>query len=59
MIFDDLVKHFNTKNKAEIGRLLGVSRSYVDLWSKNGIPYLRQLVIEKQTDGKLEAKNEQ
>lgn len=57
MTVEDLVKYYHTDNLAKLSRLVGFSRYTIYSWRRIGrIPYLSQLVIEKLTDGQLEAK---
>lgn len=59
MTVQDLIKHFHTDNKAKLGRLVGVHRATVLNWLKYGIPYGRQLQIEKITQGELRAQKDE
>lgn len=53
MTYDDVIKHFGTQTKA--ADALGLSQPSVSEWQQRGIPFLRQLHIEKLTKGKLKA----
>lgn len=56
MTVDDLMYFFRTENLAKIGRLVGVSKITMYTWKKTGrIPYLRQLHIQRVTNGALTA----
>lgn len=58
MTVEDLMHFFRTENLTKIGKLVGVSRITVYTWRKAGrIPYLRQLYIQKVTNGALLAKD--
>lgn len=54
MTKSEVIKHFGSA--ANVARALNLSRAAVSSWS-NEIPLLRQMQIEKLTDGKLKAKD--
>lgn len=56
MTVGQVIKYFGTG--AEAARKLGMTRAIVTIWRTRGIPYSRQLHIEKITGGKLKAMND-
>lgn len=53
MIYAEVIKHFGSQ--AAAAKALGIKQPSVAYWKTNGIPYLRQLQIEKLTHGRLKA----
>lgn len=53
MTYDDLIRHFGTQTRA--AEALGLAQPSVSEWQQRGIPFLRQLHIEKLTKGRLKA----
>ena len=53
MTYQQVVKHFGGVQQA--GAALGITHGAVCHWKKTGIPYLRQIQIEKVSGGKLRA----
>lgn len=53
MTYTDLVKHFKTC--AAAAAALGEDRQVVHKWKSRGIPEVRQLEIQRATDGYLKA----
>jgi len=57
MTHKDLIEFFGSQ--AAAARAIGIKPPSVADWKANGIPYLRQLHIERVTFGKLRAENRQ
>lgn len=53
MTFDELLKHFGNAPYRDIGKKLNISPSQLSYYRKNGIPLGRQVIISRQTNGKL------
>lgn len=53
MTYQDVIAHFGSQGAA--ARALGLKQPSVWAWKVNGIPELRQLDIERKTNGKLKA----
>jgi hypothetical protein len=54
MTYDEAIKHFGTQEA--LGRAADVDQPAVAAWKDRGrIPLLRQLLLERSTEGKLKA----
>lgn len=53
MTFDELLKHFNNAPYRVISKKINISPSQLSYYRKNGIPLGRQVIISRQTNGKL------
>lgn len=53
MTYQELIAYFGSQSKA--AKAIGINQSSVSLWKAVGIPALRQLHIEKVTNGALKA----
>ena len=49
----ELIKHFGNKRRMAIA--LGVDAAAVAWWTRNGLPALRAIQIERLTNGKFKA----
>ena len=53
MNYDDIKRHFGTEKAC--AELLGIQQPSVNVWKKNGIPWIRQMQIEHLTNAALKA----
>ncbi|MBJ8424553.1 helix-turn-helix domain-containing protein [Acinetobacter bereziniae] len=55
MNVDDLMTHYKCKSKKMLSAEIGISRVTLWKWSKQGIPYDTQAVLQLETKGALMA----
>lgn len=55
MKVSELIAFYKAKNRLELSKKIGVVRSTISGWEKNGIPPKTQALLELKTKGKVKA----